>query len=330
MNIGSNTEIIRFASWWFLFLIPAAIYLFWFAGKRRGLKFSSVKLFRRAGAKTVKHKIGKILVLSGIILLLTALARPQTTVRTDIVNRRGIDIAILFDVSGSMQSVDFEPNRLEAARKTINDFVSERLGDRISLVVFAGEAFTRIPLTLDHNVVRESLDAVTFDSVNRDGTAIGMAISVGLNRLKKSDAASRVMILLTDGDNNAGAIDPTTAAELAAEMGIRIYTIGVGTDKMLLPTQDMFGRTQIVQYEGGFDEKLLNFIADTTGGMYFRAKDPRALSQIFDTINALEKTEFEDENFTEYNELAFPLIQAALVLLLAGIFIDRFYFVQIP
>ena len=322
---------IRFASWGFLFLIPAVAALFYFAGKKRGLKFSSVKLLRgAAGSKTIKHKIGKTLVFAGLILCAAALARPQSALPSGPVSRRGIDIAVLLDVSGSMQSVDFEPNRLEVARKTIDDFVAERSGDRVSLIVFAGEAFTRIPLTLDHNVVRESLAEVTFDSVNTDGTAIGMAISVGLNRLKKSDAASRVMILLTDGDNNAGAIDPTTAAELAAELGIRIYTIGVGSDSLILPVQSIFGQTQYRQYEGGFDESLLMRIAETTGGQYFRAKDTKALSRIFDTINQLEKSEFDEDNFKDYDELAFPLIQTALILLAAGVIADKFVFVQIP
>ena len=322
---------LRFASWPFLLLIPAAAYLFRALKRRRGLKFSSVKLLRRAGgANRIRHRIGRALVLTGVVLSLTALARPQTSIRADLIKRQGIDIAMLLDVSGSMQSVDFEPNRLEAARKTMDDFVAERHGDRISFIVFAGEAFTRIPLTLDHNVVRESLAGVSLESVNTDGTAIGMAISVGLNRLKKSDAASRIMILLTDGDNNAGAIDPVTASELAAELGIRIYTIGVGTDKLILPVQDVFGRTQYRQYEGGFDEALLQRIADATGGQYFRAADPRALSRIFETINLLEKTEFADDNFREYSELAFPLIGAAILFIAAGTFFDKFYFVQIP
>jgi len=322
---------LRFASWPFLLLIPAAAYLFRALKRRRGLKFSSVKLLRRAGgANGIRHRIGRALVLTGVVLSLTALARPQTSIRADLIKRQGIDIAMLLDVSGSMQSVDFEPNRLEAARKTMDDFVAERHGDRISFIVFAGEAFTRIPLTLDHNVVRESLAGVSLESVNTDGTAIGMAISVGLNRLKKSDAASRIMILLTDGDNNAGAIDPVTASELAAELGIRIYTIGVGTDKLILPVQDVFGRTQYRQYEGGFDEALLQRIADATGGQYFRAADPRALSRIFETINLLEKTEFADDNFREYSELAFPLIGAAILFIAAGTFFDKFYFVQIP
>jgi Ca-activated chloride channel family protein len=321
----------RFANGWLLLLIPAVIFLFWFFRNKRGLQFSSVKLLRSAGkAKTIKHKIGKILIISGLVLSLIALARPQTTQKTDLILQQGIDIVMILDVSGTMQSVDFEPNRLEVARKTIDAFIAERFSDRISLVIFAGAAFTRIPLTLDHNVVRESLAGVSSESVNQDGTAIGMAISVGLNRLKKSDAASRIMIMLTDGDNNAGAIDPLTASNLAQESGIKIYTIGIGSDALILPVQSFFGQTQYQQYPGGFNEDLLRQIADTTGGQYFRAMDPKALQQVFDTINQLEKTEFDDDNYREYNELAFPIIMAALLLLLAGIVLDKYFFVQIP
>jgi len=306
------------------------MYLYLLPGKKRGLKFSSVKMLRRAGGgKTVKHKIGKVFMLCGLIALAAALARPQTTAHAGFVRQRGVDIAMILDVSGSMQSVHFEPNRLEVARKTIDDFISQRTGDRVSLIIFAGEAYTRIPLTLDHNVVRESLAQVTSESVNLDGTAIGMAVSVGINRLKKSDAASKIIILVTDGDNNAGDIDPVTASKLAQELGIRIYTIGVGSDTLIMPVQS-FGRTQYRRYDGGFDEALLMQIAEITGGRYFKAADSKALSQVFDIINQLEKTEFDDDNYREYNELAFPFIKAALSLLFIGIFLDKFYFVQIP
>ncbi|MCL2167185.1 MAG: VWA domain-containing protein [Clostridiales bacterium] len=321
----------RFANGWFLLLIPAFFYLFWATRKKRGLAFSSIRLLQRTGrTSTIKHKIGKALVLCGVVLTATALARPQTTEITDFIQQQGIDIAMLLDVSGSMQSVDFEPNRLEVARKTIDDFIAERVSDRISLVIFAGSAYTRIPLTLDHEVLRASLAEVSIASVNLDGTAIGMAISVGLNRLKKSDAASRVMILATDGENNAGAIDPVTASNLARELGIRIYTIGIGSDTLILPSQNIFGQTQYLQYEGGFDEALLKRIAETTGGQYFRAMDAKALEQVFDTINALEKTEFNEDNYREYHELAFPFIMAALLLLSAGVILDKYHYVQIP
>mgnify|MGYP000919694457 FL=1 len=322
----------RFMNWWFLLLIPIVIYLFWLSSRMKGLQFSSVKLLQSTGkAKTIKHIIGKALVLCGVILFVIALARPQSTKKTDVIQRQGIDIVMLLDVSGSMQSVDFNPNRLEVAKKTIDEFIRARTNDRIGLVIFAGEAYTRMPLTLDHNVVRESLANVTTESVNKDGTAIGMAISVGLNRLKKSDTASKIMILVTDGDNNAGSIDPVTASKLAWEMGIRIYTIGIGSDRLILPSgQTLFGITQYVQYEGGFNEALLQQIAEITGGQYYRATNARALEQIFATINELEKTTFEDNNYREYNELAFPIMTAALMLLLVGIVVDKFHFVQIP
>jgi len=325
---------IRFANWQFLVLIPILIlYLLWVFKKKRkqGLKFSSVKLLHNAdNKKIIKHLIGKFLVLLAIILSITAMARPQTTMGTDYLQKLGIDIAMILDISGSMQSVDFNPNRLEAARKTVDEFIAQRSSDRISLIVFAGAAYTRIPLTLDHNIVRESLAQVTTESINTDGTAIGMAISVGLNRLKKSDGLSRVIILLTDGDNNAGEIDPVTASKLAQELGIRIYAIGVGSDVSIFPVRDMFGQTHLRRVPGGFNEELLKQISDNTGGQYFRANDPEALSQIFETINKLEKTEFIDDNFREYNELAFLLIKVALFALMAGIFIDKYYFVQIP
>jgi len=322
---------IRFAHWWILLLIPVVIALFIFTRKRQRLHFSSVKLLHRVGGvKTIKHKIGKAFVLCGLILALVALARPQTDIKNEFIQREGVDIAMILDVSGSMQSVDFEPNRLEVARASIDDFIVERANDRISLIVFAGSAFTRIPLTLDHEVVRQSLSEVTLASVNNDGTAIGMAISVGLNRLKKSASSSRIMILATDGENNAGEIDPMTAAGLSRDLGIRIYTIGVGTDETILPVQGFFGQTQYQRVEGGLDEELLKNIADITDGKYFRAKDKDALFQVFETINQLERTQFDDNGLKEYNELAFPLIGLALLLLVVGIFLDRYYFLQIP
>jgi Ca-activated chloride channel family protein len=321
----------RFAASWFLLFIPCILWLFWRTRKKRGLPFPSVKILRSTGrGKTLKHYFGKGLVFAGLTLLIIALARPQTYIQGSNFNRQGIDIALILDVSGSMLSVDFEPNRFEVARRTIDDFITQRTGDRLSLILFAGEAYTRVPLTLDHAIIRESLASVTTDSVGQDGTAIGMAISVGINRLKKSDAASKIMVLLTDGDNNAGAIDPLTASRLAQDMGIRIYTIGVGSDTLIFPYTDIFGRTQHQRYDGGFDEALLKQIAHDTGGEYYRAMYADTLKQIFDTINRLERTAFDDENFIHYEELAFPLIQAAMFLLLAGLILDRYYLIQIP
>ncbi len=322
---------IRFANLYFLVFIPLIIYAFLFIRKKAALKFSSVRLLQSHGMKkTIKHKIGRYLIVLSLVLLTVAMARPQLPEKDARVAQKGIDIAMVLDVSGSMQSVDFEPNRLEVARKTIGDFVQERAWDRISLIVFAGTAYTRIPLTLDHNIVRESLQEIKPESVNQGGTAIGMAISVGLNRLKKSESASKIIILVTDGDNNAGSINPDTAADLAKELGIKIYTIGVGTDKTSIPVKDALGRTVYQNSEGGLNEELLKNVADTTGGKYYRARDKEALSQIFSDINQLEKTDFEKDNFKQYNELAFILIKIALCVLLIGIFLDRYYFIQVP
>ncbi|MDP4182607.1 MAG: VWA domain-containing protein [Bacillota bacterium] len=321
---------IRLENWYFLILIPLIVYLFLKRKNTSVLKFSSIKLLESSGMKkTVKHKIGRFVILSGLIILVIAFSRPQLPQKTSPVSQKGIDITMALDVSGTMQSVDFKPSRLEVARKTIQDFINERHDDRISLIIFAGSAYTRVPLTLDHDILRESLAGITSKSVNEDGTAIGMAVSVGLNRLKKSDSTSKIMILVTDGDNNAGEIDPNTASELAKELGVRIYTIGVGSDETIIPV-DYFGETQYQRVEGGLNEELLKKVASTTGGQYYRAKDSKTLAQIFSNIDKLEKSKFQQDNFIQYYELAFILIKIGLILLLVGIFLDRYYFIQIP
>lgn len=321
---------IRFASWYFLLLIPLIIYFFVLRRKKSALKFSSVRLLERSGLKkTIKHRIGRYCITLALILLAVALARPQLDNLDTPVWQKGIDIAIVLDVSGSMESVDMKPSRIDAALETIDAFIEKRPNDRIALIIFAGTAYTRIPLTLDHNVIRESLRQVSTSSVNEDGTAIGTAIAVGLNRLKKSDAASKIMLLVTDGENNAGTINPTTASELARDLGVKVYTIGVGTDKTIIPV-NVYGQIRYQQYEGGLDEELLRQIAEMTGGQYYRARDSKALSQIFSDINQLEKTEFEQDNFKQYTELAYDFIKIGLVLLAAGVFLERFYFILVP
>jgi Ca-activated chloride channel family protein len=321
---------IRFASWYFLLLIPLIIYFFVLRRKKSALKFSSVRLLERSGLKkTIKHRIGRYCITLALILLAVALARPQLDNLDTPVWQKGIDIAIVLDVSGSMESVDMKPSRIDAALETIDAFIEKRPNDRIALIIFAGTAYTRIPLTLDHNVIRESLRQVSTSSVNEDGTAIGTAIAVGLNRLKKSDAASKIMLLVTDGENNAGTINPTTASELAGDLGVKVYTIGVGTDKTIIPV-NVYGQIRYQQYEGGLDEELLRQIAEMTGGQYYRARDSKALSQIFSDINQLEKTEFEQDNFKQYTELAYDFIKIGLVLLAAGVFLERFYFILVP
>ena len=326
---GKTKTMIRFASWYFLLLIPLIIYIFAIRRKKSALKFSSVRLLERSGLKkTIKHRIGRYCITLALILLAVALARPQLDNLDTPVWQKGIDIAIVLDVSGSMESVDMKPSRIDAALETIDAFIEKRPNDRIALIIFAGTAYTRIPLTLDHNVIRESLRQVSTSSVNEDGTAIRTAIAVGLNRLK-SDAASKIMLLVTDGENNAGTINPTTASELARDLGVKVYTIGVGTDKTIIPV-NVYGQIRYQQYEGGLDEELLRQIAEMTGGQYYRARDSKALSQIFSDINQLEKTEFEQDNFKQYTELAYDFIKIGLVLLAAGVFLERFYFILVP
>lgn len=321
---------IRLANWYFLIFIPVIIYIFFRKRKKNALGFSSIKWLKKSGLKkTFKHKIGKCFIALSFIIMVIAMSRPQLIEEAAPLEQKGIDIAMILDISQSMESVDFKPNRLEVARETIDDFIEQRPYDRISLIIFSGTAYTRVPLTLDHNIVKESLQEISSQSVNENGTAIGMAISVGLNRLKKSEAESKIMILVTDGDNNAGEINPNMASELAAKLGIKIYTIGVGTDKTIIPVE-IFGQTTYQQYAGGLNEQLLKEIAETTGGEYYRAKDKGDMSDIFSTIDQLEKTKFEKDNFVQYKELAFDLIKLALVLLLIGIFLDCFWFIQIP
>lgn len=319
-----------FANVYILLLIPVVIYLFLRKRKTSSLKFSSVALMKKASKNLkFKHKIGSFMIVIALILLIIALARPRIELEEAPIVNEGIDIAIVLDVSGSMESVDFEPNRLEVARDTIEDFIGERYGDRLGFIVFAGSAYTKIPLTLDYDILRQSLSEVSVDSVNEEGTAIGMAISVGVNRLKKSESESKIMILVTDGDNNAGSINPETATKLAKDLGIKIYSIGVGTDKTILPYQQ-FGQTRYQEFEGGLNEELLQNIAATTDGKYYRAMDSDSLVEIFEEIDDLEKTDFEENHFKQYDELAYDFIKVGLIVLVIGVFFERYYFLQIP
>lgn len=322
----------RFLHWYLLFLIPIFIYMFFQKRGTKSIGFSSITLLKEAGMKkTIKHKIGRYLILAGIILLVVALARPQSGKELRNIKKEGIDIVVALDVSGSMKSIDFEPNRLSVAKDTISRFIEGRKVDRISLVIFSGTAYTKIPLTLDHNILKETLASTSTEDVNRDGTAIGMGISVGINRLKKSKAKSKVIILVTDGENNAGKINPKTASKLAKDMGIKIYTVGVGSDITKVPVgKDFFGQVRYQTYQGGLDEELLKQIATATQGEYFRAKDSNALEEIFDRIDQLEKTEFDVNNYFEYRELAFGFIKLGLLLILVGIFLEKYLFLKIP
>jgi Ca-activated chloride channel homolog len=265
--------------------------------------------------RTIAYRWLPLLRVITLSLLILALAGPRLG-RTKVKSySEGIDIVLAVDISGSMRALDFEPgNRLAAAKRVAHDFIDGRPGDRIGLVVFASNSYTQCPLTTDHQVLHRLLDEVEIGDI-KDGTAIGMAIGNGLNRLKDVAGNSRVMILLTDGMNNTGVLDPLTAAGLAQSLGVRIYTIGAGTNgKAPYPVDHpLFGqRTQMVEVE--IDETTLQAIADSTGGLYFRAQNMESLGRIYDRIDVLERTRVETEEFVEYRNLGWALIWPALCL----------------
>ncbi|OGV95464.1 MAG: aerotolerance regulator BatA, partial [Melioribacter sp. RIFOXYB12_FULL_38_5] len=258
-----------------------------------------------------------------------AAARPQSFSSGENFYTEGIDIAMVLDISGSMLAEDFKPNRLEAAKKVIDEFIKGRTVDKIGLVIFSGESFTQCPLTIDYSVLRNLLKDIQMGMIE-DGTAIGNAIANGVNRLKDSKAKSKVMILLTDGVNNAGHIDPLTAAQIAQKFGIRIYAIGVGTmGQAPYPFQTPFGiRYQMVPVE--IDENILKQIASATGGKYFRATNNRKLAQIYDEIDHLEKTRVEVTSYRHARELYFGWALAGLLLLFVEVALSKTYLKRLP
>ena len=248
--------------------------------------------------------------------IIVALARPQTTeVSTETLSKEGIDIVIAMDVSTSMLAEDFKPNRLQAAKQVAQDFISGRPSDRFALVVYAGESFTQCPLTTDHKVVKNLLKEVK-DGLIEDGTAIGMGLATSVSRLKESKAKSKVVILLTDGENNSGFIDPMTAVEIAEEAGVKVYTIGMGSyGTAPYPTKDIWGRDTYLDIEVKIDEELLINIAEATGGMYFRADSKDKLALIYEQIESLEKTELEELKYYNHEEKFELFALLALVLI---------------
>ncbi|MGM0589372.1 MAG: vWA domain-containing protein [Bacteroidota bacterium] len=262
--------------------------------------------------------LAPILYVGALSLLILALARPQYENTTVERNAEGIDIVMALDISTSMRAEDLEPNRFEAARNVATDFIDRRLSDRIGLVAFARQSFTVCPPTLDYRLLKNLLNDVEMGMI-QDGTAIGMGLATSVNRLKESEAKSKVIILLTDGENNAGEIDPVTAAELAETYGIKIYSIGAGTRGTApYPIQDpIFGkRYQNVRVD--IDEEMLTQIAQMTGGEYFRATDTQRLEEIYDRINELERTEIEEVIYTDYQDLYPRFVIPAILLILLG------------
>ena len=272
--------------------------------------------------------------LLAIALMVIALAQPQIVQGHETIKGEGVDIALALDISGSMASLDFQPdNRLEAAKQVIGDFVEKRPYDRMGLVVFASEAFNQTPLTLDRNALGRSLDQVDLatDLGLDDGTAIGLGIANAAGMLSNSNASSKVVILLTDGVNNAGEVDPLTAAEAAKALGIKIYTIGAAKPgQVAVPVQNLLGMSQVVYQESQLDEDTLRQVAELTGGKYFRAQDTRGLKAIYDSINSLEKSQVEVQVFNQYQELAGWLMIPALLLLLTELVLSQTLFRRLP
>jgi len=275
-----------------------------------------------------------VLRMLAIAAIIIGLARPQTIQAREVIHGEGVDIALALDISGSMASLDFEPkNRLEAAKAVISDFVKERPYDKTGLVVFASNAFSQSPPTTDHNVLRRLLERskLATDIGIEDGTAIGMGLANAANMLKDSNAKSKVVILLTDGVNNAGQIDPFTAAEAAKTLGIKVYTIGMGRPGQVpVPVTDMFGRQSIAYQESALDEEMLQKIARNTGGKYYRAEDTAGLKQIYDEINRLEKSKIEIQRYTRYRELAVWALLPALFILLLEAVLRKTLFRRLP
>ena len=264
-------------------------------------------------------------------LLVVALARPQDVEQNTSTNTEGIDIMLAIDVSASMLARDFQPDRITAAKEVAGSFIADRYGDRIGLVAFAAEAFTQSPLTTDQSTLQTLLSRIRSGLIDDSGTAIGNGLATAINRLRESDAKSKVVILLTDGVNNRGEITPLTAAEIAKAQNIRVYTIGVGTRGMApYPAVDMFGNITYVRQKVEIDEKTLTAMAEMTGGKYFRATDNAKLKAIYDEINQLEKSKVEVFEHISYHELFLHWVLAAIGLLALEFLLSNLVLKRIP
>jgi len=320
-------------AFYLLLLIPAAIAWYWFKGSdtRAKLQISDYSAFlgKTRSLKIYFHHLQFVLKVLAFALLITALARPQSTLSRQSVSVEGIDIVLAMDISGSMLAEDFKPNRLEAAKEVAQDFIKGRPGDRIGLVVFSGESFTQCPLTTDHPVLLNLFDELKSGMIE-DGTAIGDGLATAVNRLKESQAISKVIILLTDGENNRGFIDPQSAAEIAKVFGLRVYTIGVGTiGTAPYPVPTPFG-IQYQQMEVRIDEPLMQQIAEMTNGKYFRATNKQKLKEIYGEIDKLEKSKVDVTEFRRKTEEFMPFALAAFILLMLDFVLGITVFRKFP
>ena len=307
---------------WLFLSFPLIIVWYFLTSKKVQpvLKISSLKGFQQKSSFLAKlQPLLFVLKLLSLSLIILALSRPQTMdVSTRTKTNKGIDIVMAIDISSSMLAQDLKPNRLSSLKRVASSFIDDRISDRIGLVIYAGESYTKTPITSDRAIVKNALQDIRYDGIIEDGTAIGMGLATAVNRLKDSRAKSKVIILLTDGVNNSGFIDPKIASELAVEYHIKTYTIGLGSNGTarapvgILPNgKFQYGLTKVE-----IDEALLKTIAKNTGGLYFRATDNKKLEEIYSEINKLEKTEVEEFKYYNYNEKFRPLILVALALIL--------------
>ena len=319
---------------WILILVPLLVAYYVWRQRQGGasIRISSVAGLQRA-PKTLRYWLRHLPFALRIVafgLLVVALARPQKVEVDAHTSSEGIDIMLAVDVSGSMLARDFKPDRITAAKEVATSFISDRTGDRIGLAAFAGEAYTVCPLTTDKSTLQTLVGRIR-SGLLQDGTAIGNGLATSVNRLRESEAKSKVIILLTDGVNNCGEIAPLTAAEIAEAQGIRVYTIGVGTEGMApYPAYDMFGEMTFVNQKVEIDEETLEQIAEMTGGRYFRATDNDKLKAIYEQINQLEKSKVEVFNEVTYDELFVAWLLAVLVLLGLEFVVARLILKRIP
>ena len=316
---------------WLLFIVPLLCLFYFYRNKKQ---YSSIIIsFPASLFQNLKSRFFIVLFflrIAAIIFIIVALARPQTQdVSEDSLKKKGIDIMIAMDISSSMLAEDFKPNRLEAAKELAIEFIKGRKNDRIGLVTYAAESFTQCPLTTDHDIVINMMNNVKTGLLT-DGTAIGLGISNCINRLKNSKAESKIIILLTDGENNSGLVDPVMAASMAREFNIKTYTIGVGSyGTAPYPGKDLFGRPMYYDVSSNIDEDMLRLVADTTGAVYFRADKKSELAKVYNEIELLEKTEIEEVKFYNVTEKYFLFCLLAFICFVFEIVLDYTIFKRV-
>ena len=320
---------------WFLLLLAPLVAYYIYRTRQGGaaITVSTTATIKRApkGWRYYLRHVPFILRTAALTLIIVALARPQSVEHNSKTNTEGIDIVLAVDASTSMLARDFNPDRLSVAKEVGAEFIADRTGDRIGIVVFAGESFTQSPLTTDQSSLQTMIGRIR-SGIIEDGTAIGNGLATSINRLRESDAKSKIVILLTDGVNNRGEISPLTAAQIAKEMGIKVYTIGIGKQGTApFPLFDERGReVDVVNMKVEIDEKTLRQIAELTGGEYFRATNKQTLEAVYEQINTLEKSKVEIENYTIRHEEFLAFVLWALAALLLEFIIDRIVLKRIP